>query len=88
MGDFKSLTFGSEAREQLLRGVTVLSDAVRVTLGPKGMNVVIEQEGGPPLVTKDGVTVAKGIDIEETDETLGYKTGAELIKQAANNTKV
>ena len=41
MGDFKSLTFGSEAREQLLRGVTVLSDAVRVTLGPKGMNVVI-----------------------------------------------
>jgi chaperonin GroEL len=80
MGDFKSLTFGSDAREQLLRGVTILSDAVRVTLGPKGMNVVIEQEGGPPLVTKDGVTVAKSINLRENFANLG----CQMVKEAAN----
>ena len=80
MGDFKSLTFGSEAREQLLRGVTVLSDAVRVTLGPKGMNVVIEQEGGPPLVTKDGVTVAKSINLRDNFANLG----CQMVKEAAS----
>ena len=80
MGDFKSLTFGSDAREQLLRGVATLSDAVRVTLGPKGMNVVIEQDGGPPLVTKDGVTVAKSINLRDKFANLG----CQMVKEAAS----
>jgi chaperonin GroEL len=76
--------YDEEARRRILGGAEMLYDAVKTTMGPKGRNVVISKRYGGPTVTHDGVTVAKGIDIEETDETLGYKTGAELIKQAAN----
>ena len=76
--------YDEEARRRILGGAEMLYDAVKTTMGPKGRNVVISKKYGGPTVTHDGVTVAKGIDIEETDETLGYKTGAELIKQAAN----
>ena len=76
--------YDEEARRRILGGAKMLYDAVKTTMGPKGRNVVISKKYGGPTVTHDGVTVAKGIDIEETDETLGYKTGAELIKQAAN----
>jgi len=73
-----------EARRRLLAGAEILYNAVKTTMGPKGRNVVISKSYGAPTVTHDGVTVAKAIDIEETDETLGYKVGAELIKQAAS----
>ncbi|MCA9313272.1 chaperonin GroEL, partial [Candidatus Saccharibacteria bacterium] len=65
-------------------GAEILFNAVKTTMGPKGRNVVISKGYGSPTVTHDGVTVAKGIELPEDDETLGYKTGAELIKQAAS----
>ena len=61
----KEVRFSAEAREKMLRGVDTLANAVKVTLGPKGRNVVIEKSFGAPLVTKDGVTVAKEIDLED-----------------------
>jgi chaperonin GroEL len=79
----KKVYYDEEARARVLGGAKALYDAVKVTFGPKGRNVVIAKSYGGPTVTHDGVTVAEGIDLEETDETLGYKTGAELIKQAA-----
>ena len=80
MNSFKSLKFSSDSRQALLNGAKILSDAVKVTLGPGGMNVVIEQESGPPLVTKDGVTVARAINLREKYENLG----AQIIKDAAS----
>ncbi|MCL2038783.1 chaperonin GroEL [Candidatus Saccharibacteria bacterium] len=80
----KKVFYNEEAREKVLGGAKALYDAVKMTFGPKGRNVVINKSYGGPVVTHDGVTVAEGIDLEETDETLGYKTGAELIKQAAS----
>lgn len=80
----KKVYYDADARERVLGGAKALYDAVKVTFGPKGRNVVIAKSYGGPTVTHDGVTVAEGIDLEETDETLGYKTGAELIKQAAS----
>lgn len=73
-----------EARKRLLAGAEILYNAVKTTMGPKGRNVVISKSYGAPTVTHDGVTVAKAVDLEETEETLGYKVGAELIKQAAS----
>jgi chaperonin GroEL len=61
----KMLRFSQEAREKILRGVNVLADAVTVTLGPKGRNVVLEKSFGAPTVTKDGVTVAKEIELDD-----------------------
>jgi len=76
--------YDEEARQRLLKGAEILFNAVKTTMGPKGRNVVINKSYGSPTVTHDGVTVAKGIDLpEDTEETLGYKVGAELIKQAA-----
>jgi len=80
----KKVFYDEEARARVLGGAKSLYDAVKVTFGPKGRNVVIAKSYGGPVVTHDGVTVAEGIDLEETEETLGYKTGAELIKQAAS----
>ncbi|MDR0979623.1 MAG: chaperonin GroEL [Candidatus Nomurabacteria bacterium] len=80
----KKIFYDAEARERVLGGARSLYNAVKVTFGPKGRNVVLSRSYGAPTVTHDGVTVAEGIDLEETDETLGYKTGAELIKQAAS----
>ena len=72
-----------DARRRVLGGAQILFDAVKTTMGPKGRNVVIGKSYGHPTVTHDGATVAKNVDIAEDDETLGYKVGAELIKQAA-----
>ncbi|MCA9309248.1 chaperonin GroEL [Candidatus Saccharibacteria bacterium] len=80
----KKVFYDEDARQRLLAGAEILFNAVKTTMGPKGRNVVISKSFGGPTVTHDGVTVAKGIDLPEDDETLGYKTGAELIKQAAS----
>lgn len=75
----KLVEFDNDARKHLLQGVKTLTDAVKVTLGPRGNNVVIEQVGGPPLVTKDGVTVAKSINLRDRFANLG----AQVVKEAA-----
>ena len=81
----KKVFYDDDARRRVLAGAKILYDAVKTTMGPKGRNVVISKSYGAPSVTHDGVTVAKGVDIADVDdETLGYKVGAELIKQAAN----
>jgi len=80
----KKVFYDDDARARVLGGAKALYDAVKVTYGPKGRNVVISKSYGGPVVTHDGVTVAESIDlVEKDDETLGYKVGAELIKQAA-----
>src|SRR5579863_8683997 len=78
----KDVKFGSDAREKMLRGVNTLANAVRVTLGPKGRNVVLEKSYGAPRTTKDGVTVAKEIELEDKFENLG----AQLIREVASQT--
>jgi chaperonin GroEL len=80
----KKIFYDDEARRRVLAGAEMLYSAVKTTMGPKGRNVVIGKGYGNPTVTHDGVTVAKAIDLPEDEETLGYKVGAELIKQAAN----
>lgn len=81
----KKVFYDDDARRRVLAGAQILYDAVKTTMGPKGRNVVISKSYGNPTVTHDGVTVAKGVEIADVDdETLGYKVGAELIKQAAN----
>ncbi|HET8709144.1 MAG TPA: chaperonin GroEL [Candidatus Saccharimonadales bacterium] len=81
----KKVFYDDDARRRVLGGAEVLYNAVKTTMGPKGRNVVISKSYGNPTVTHDGVTVAKGVEIADVDdETLGYKVGAELIKQAAN----
>jgi chaperonin GroEL len=78
----KMICYGSEARERMLKGVNTLANAVKVTLGPKGNNVVLEKSFGSPLVTKDGVTVAKEIEIEGKFENMG----AQMVKEVASKT--
>ncbi|MGH8003507.1 MAG: chaperonin GroEL [Limisphaerales bacterium] len=78
----KMLEFNSQAREKLKKGVDKLADAVRVTLGPKGRNVVIDKKFGSPTVTKDGVTVAKEIELEDNFENMG----AQMVKEVASKT--
>src|SRR3990172_6274588 len=78
----KELKFQQEAREAILKGVSILTEAVRVTLGPKGRNVVMEKSFGSPTVTKDGVTVAKEVDLENRFENLG----AQMVKEVASKT--
>jgi chaperonin GroEL len=78
----KELKFGQEARNAILAGVNILADAVKVTLGPKGRNVVLEKSFGSPLVTKDGVTVAKEIELEDHFENMGAK----MVKEVASKT--
>jgi chaperonin GroEL len=81
----KKVFYDDDARTRVLGGAKALYDAVKVTMGPKGRNVVIQKGYGAPTVTHDGVTVAEGVDLPEVDdETLGYKVGADLIKQAAS----
>jgi len=81
----KKVFYDEDARNRILGGAKALYDAVKVTYGPKGRNVVIAKGYGGPTVTHDGVTVAEAVDLAENDdETLGYKVGAELIKQAAS----
>ncbi len=81
----KKVFYDDDARRRVLAGAEILYNAVKTTMGPKGRNVVISKSYGGPTVTHDGVTVAKGVDLADVDdETLGYKVGAELIKQAAS----
>lgn len=81
----KKVFYDNDARARVLAGAEILYNAVKTTMGPKGRNVVIDKSFGNPTVTHDGVTVAKGVEIDDKDdETLGYKVGAELIKEAAN----
>ncbi|WP_206916036.1 chaperonin GroEL [Alicyclobacillus suci] len=78
----KEIRFGEEARRAMLRGVDALADAVKVTLGPKGRNVVLEKKFGSPLITNDGVTIAKEIELEDAYENMG----AQLVKEVATKT--
>jgi chaperonin GroEL len=78
----KQLIFGDAARQAVLRGITILTDAVKATLGPRGRNVVIERKFGSPNVTKDGVTVAKEIDLKDPFENMG----AQLVREVASKT--
>lgn len=81
----KKVFYDDDARRRVIGGAKVLYDAVKTTMGPKGRNVVISKSYGNPTVTHDGVAVAKGVELDDVDdETLGYKVGAELIKQAAS----
>src|SRR3990167_2279771 len=82
----KQIYFDDDARKRILEGARKLYDAVQVTMGPKGRNVVISKSYGSPTVTHDGVTVAKEVELpqKKDDETLGEAVGAELVKQAAS----
>lgn len=81
----KKVFYDDDARKRVLGGAEILYNAVKTTMGPKGRNVVISKSYGNPTVTHDGVTVAKGVELADVDdETLGYKVGADLIKQAAS----
>src|SRR3979490_3071070 len=78
----KQIVHGEESRQAILRGVNVLADAVKITLGPKGRNVVLDKKFGSPLITKDGVTVAKEIDLKDPMENLG----ARMVREVASKT--
>jgi chaperonin GroEL len=78
----KQIIHGEASRQAILRGVNILADAVKVTLGPKGRNVVIEKKFGSPTITKDGVTVAKEIDLKDADENMG----AQMVREVASKT--
>ncbi|MBQ0107512.1 MAG: chaperonin GroEL, partial [Phascolarctobacterium sp.] len=78
----KQIKFNEEARRSLERGVNALADAVKVTLGPKGRNVVLDKKYGAPLITNDGVTIAKEIELEDAFENMG----AQLVKEVATKT--
>ena len=79
----KKIYYEAEAREKVLTGAKKLYDAVKVTFGPKGQNVIIEKEYGAPVITHDGVTVAEAVELPNKDESLGEAVGAKLIKAAA-----
>src|SRR5882724_8133959 len=78
----KQIVHGEESRQAILRGVNVLADAVKITLGPKGRNVVLDKKFGSPLITKDGVTVAKEIELKDSMENMG----AQMVKEVASKT--
>ena len=78
----KDVKFSEEARAKLLQGVNTLADAVKVTLGPKGRNVILDKSFGAPAVTKDGVSVAKEIELEDKFENMG----AQMVKEVASQT--
>ena len=78
----KEIIYDQKVRESLLRGINTLADAVRVTLGPKGRNVLLDKSFGSPNITKDGVTVAKEIELEDKFENMG----AQMVKEVASKT--
>src|SRR5712672_2330748 len=78
----KEVKFGVDARDRMLRGVEILNNAVKVTLGPKGRNVVLDKSFGAPRITKDGVTVAKEIELEDKFENMG----AQMVREVAQKT--
>ena len=78
----KEIKFNNQAREELKKGVDALADAVKVTLGPKGRNVIISKQFGAPHITKDGVTVAREVELDEPFQNMG----AQLVKEVASKT--
>ncbi|MFT6703674.1 MAG: chaperonin GroEL, partial [Gammaproteobacteria bacterium] len=78
----KEVKFGDNARQRMLAGVNILADAVKITLGPKGRNVVLDKAFGAPTITKDGVSVAKEIELENKFENMG----AQMVKEVASKT--
>jgi len=78
----KQIVTGESSRQAILRGVNILADAVKITLGPKGRNAVIEKKFGAPTVTKDGVTVAKEIELQDPLENMG----AQMVREVASKT--
>ena len=78
----KQVFFGDDARTRMVRGVNILANAVKVTLGPKGRNVVLERSFGSPTVTKDGVSVAKEVELKDKFENMG----AQMVKEVASKT--
>src|SRR6187401_2000756 len=78
----KQIVYGDASRQGILRGVNSLANAVKVTLGPKGRNVILDKKFGAPTITKDGVTVAKDIELKEPIENIG----AQLVKEVASKT--
>src|SRR5437870_9510890 len=78
----KEVKFGVDARDRMLRGIEILNNAVKVTLGPKGRNVVLDKSYGAPRITKDGVTVAKEIELSDKFENMG----AQMVKEVASKT--
>ena len=78
----KEVKFGSEARDSMMRGVEILANAVKATLGPKGRNVIIDKSYGAPRTTKDGVTVAKEIELDDKFENMG----AQMVREVAQKT--
>ena len=78
----KEVRFNGDARDRMLRGINILADAVKVTLGPKGRNVILDKSFGAPRITKDGVTVAKEIELSDKFENMG----AQMVKEVATRT--
>ncbi|HEU0147107.1 MAG TPA: TCP-1/cpn60 chaperonin family protein, partial [Bradyrhizobium sp.] len=78
----KEVRFSTDARDKMLRGVDILANAVKVTLGPKGRNVILEKKFGGPSITKDGVTVAKEIELKDPLENMG----AQMVREVASKT--
>ena len=78
----KQIIYGEDARKALLSGVNQLADTVKITLGPKGRNVVLDKKFGAPLITNDGVTIAKEVELEDPYENMG----AQLVKEVATKT--
>ena len=78
----KEVKFSQDARERMLHGIDILANAVKVTLGPKGRNVVLDKSFGAPRITKDGVTVAKEIELEDKFENMG----AQMVREVASKT--
>jgi chaperonin GroEL len=78
----KQIVHGEDSRQAILRGVNMLADAVKITLGPKGRNVVLDKKFGSPTITKDGVTVAKEIELKDPLENMG----AQMVKEVASKT--
>src|SRR5438034_2677014 len=79
----KQIVTGENSRQAILRGVNILADAVKITLGPKGRNAVIEKKFGAPIITKDGVTVAKEIELQDPLENMG----AQMVREVASDRK-
>ena len=78
----KDVVFGENARSRMLKGVNILADAVKVTLGPKGRNVILDKSFGAPTITKDGVSVAKELELKDKYENMG----AQMVKEVASKT--
>src|SRR4051812_50073391 len=78
----KQILYGEQSRQAVLRGINQLANAVKVTLGPRGRNVVIDKKFGAPIITKDGVTVAKEIDLQDPLENMG----AQMVREVASKT--